>query len=168
VRRRFGQRALFFLKREHSLFYRFLGYQAVHEHGPLLADAVRAISRMVSDGWSPPRSEQEHAVCRRQVQAGSASLERDQHDARLHFVLELRHHPATIARGAVQSRELDPRRLQQRLHAIEQARPLREHERLVIFGEHFVEQDEQELELRGRVRGLPRQEAGMARGLAQP
>ena len=54
-----------------------------------------------------------------------------------------------------------------RLDQIEQARPLREDERLVPVGDGLLERLEQSLDLRRRLRGLPRHERGVARRLAQ-
>ena len=62
-----------------------------------------------------------------------------------------------------------PGALEHGLDAVEQRGPLREDERLVAVGDGFFEELEQEVELRGALRGrAARHEARVAGGLAQP
>ena len=74
-----------FLEREyrkHLLLDRAFGDQAVRRHDPRLPDAVRAIRRLILDGWIPPRVKVNHRVGRGEVQTRPARSQRDEEKRR--------------------------------------------------------------------------------------
>ena len=81
------QCALALLQLEHALLHRVGGHEPLHEHRPVLADAVGAVGGLVFDGGVPPWIEQEHVVGGGQVEPGPAGLERQQQHRRTAGVL---------------------------------------------------------------------------------
>jgi len=141
--------------------------RAVDHHGTSLADAVRAIGRLILDGRVPPRVEQENVIGGGEVEPGPAGLERDQHHRRAGVVLEAAHHPSAVPGRAVEPDEIDAGLLQLRLCEIEERGPLREDQRLVPLGDDAVQRLHQQLEL-GRGRGrLTRNQTRVTGGLSQ-
>ena len=81
----------------------------------------------------PLRIENEHVIGCREVETGATRLERDEKDGNVVIGLEAIHD-----RGAVPSRSIEPDVLEAprchvRLEQIEHRRPLREHERFMLF-----------------------------------
>ena len=81
--------ALLSAELEDLLLDRALGDEPVGRDDLGLADAVRAVGRLVFDGGVPPRVEVDDRVGRGQVQAGAAGLEGDEEDRRPVVALEV-------------------------------------------------------------------------------
>ena len=73
-----GQGALFAVEFVDALFHRVGGDQVVDCHRVTLTDAVGSVSRLAFDGGVPPRIQEDHVVCRREVETSAARLEREQ------------------------------------------------------------------------------------------
>ena len=64
----FGQGALFAVELVDALFHRIGGDQVVDCHRVMLTDAVGSVSRLAFNGGVPPRIQEDHVVCRREVE----------------------------------------------------------------------------------------------------
>ena len=76
------------LQLEDLLLHRIARDETRREHPARLANSMRAVDRLRFDRRIPPRIQQEHVVCRRQVETEAARLEADEEDAALGIRLE--------------------------------------------------------------------------------
>jgi hypothetical protein len=70
------------LEQDQAFFDGFLGDDVVDHHRAVLADAVRAVGRLILDGRIPPGIHQEDVIGSGEIQARPASLQGDQEDRR--------------------------------------------------------------------------------------
>jgi len=75
-----GQAALVVVQGHDTFFDRAGRDEPVHGHRTLLADAVRAAHGLVFGGGVPPGVDDQHVVCRGQVQAEAAGLQADEEE----------------------------------------------------------------------------------------
>ena len=128
-----------------------------------------AVDRLRLDGRVPPGVEQEDVVGGGQVEAEAAGLEADEEDAAVRVRLEALHARRAVARLAVEVLVDEAGRVQPRLQEREEARELREDERLVPLLDDLVEARHEDVELGARALRAPRvDEARVAGGLPQP
>src|SRR4051794_26044716 len=123
--------------------------QPIDRHRLRLADAVRAIGRLILDGGVPPGIEMDDVVGGRQVDAGAAGLERDQESVALTRL------EAVDQRGALtwRCRAIEVKRLEAGLVECladerQVRRELAEHERAVAFAAQLLEQLDRAAKLR--------------------
>ena len=72
-----------FVQIENTLLDAILHHKAVDRHRAILADAVRAVGRLVLDSRVPPRIEMDHIIGRRQIEADTAGFEADKEQVAL-------------------------------------------------------------------------------------
>src|SRR5690606_33817386 len=117
---RLGDGALSLLQLEDPLLDRALCHQTMDEDGPLLADAMSPVGRLVLGRRIPPRVEEEDVVGGGQVEARSPRLQGGEENRRTVLRLKGRNHAAPVHGGAIEPQERDPRLPQPRLHEVEE------------------------------------------------
>src|SRR6476660_8588528 len=108
---------------------------------------MRAVDGLRLDGRIPPGIEQEHVFGFGEVEAKPARLEADEEYLTAAIRLEPLHSSGPIPRLTVEVLELDSLVFQPGTQQGEQARELREHERLVSFLDDLDEMRQQDIEL---------------------
>ena len=122
---------------------------------PRLADSMGAIDRLRLDRRVPPRVQQEDVLGGGEVQSESASLQADEKEPAFRIVLKALDFRLTIARPAVEVLVHDLTLVEARAQDRQQARELREHDRLVALVDRLGEARDQHIQLRGRIVGPP-------------
>src|SRR5215470_9979616 len=125
------------------------------------------VSSLVFDGRVPPGVEQENMIRGSKIQAGTTSPQGHQHDRWPSLILEMVYDTGTVAGCAIQACEGYAGSAQMGFDTVQECRPLRKDQSLMPVGDGLFQALQQQGDLGRSGRGVPRQQAWMAAGLAQ-